>query len=118
MNGVDVNLSMVSAGMAWWFERYAANGGPSEGRSSARPSRRPGPMVGAAHPLPPWDHRKLHRLASPNPREIDPHIGYKRYIMKSAILRAMLVAVIALYTAAAFAQDAPLKATFFVLGMS
>lgn len=61
VNGVDVNLQQVKAGVAWWYRDYAKEQSPEDRRlyeqaeQQARMQR-----VGLwrdAEPIPPWDWR-------------------------------------------------------------
>lgn len=61
INGADINLEQVRAGMAWWYVKYAKEQSPSDRRlyeqaeQQARAQR-----VGLwkdTNPMPPWDFR-------------------------------------------------------------
>ena len=59
LEGVNVNLTMVKAGHAWWYRQYA--GRDPELRAAeqdARGAQRG--LWGNAAPIPPWDWRRSH----------------------------------------------------------
>lgn len=57
VGGVDVNLAMVSAGMAWWYRQYApGNAALERAESSARAARRG--LWASPSPIPPWEFRR------------------------------------------------------------
>ena len=61
VDGRDVNLEQVRAGMAWWYRQYARNQSPADRRlyeaaeNDARTAKR-GLWVDA-NPVPPWEWR-------------------------------------------------------------
>ena len=67
VNGHDVNLEQVRAGMAWWYRYYARDQTPDDRRfydsaeSEARAAKR-GLWVDPA-PMPPWEFRREGRNA-------------------------------------------------------
>ncbi len=56
VDGADVNLAMVKAGMAWRFEKYSKDGAFLSAQEEARVAKR-GLWCDPA-PIPPWDWRK------------------------------------------------------------
>lgn len=62
VDGVDLNLQMVKAGLAWWYRKYSAEqSGPDQAtyeaaEGEARTAKR-GLWVDP-NPIPPWDWRK------------------------------------------------------------
>lgn len=57
VDGVDVNREMVSAGMAWWYRRYApGNTALERAEESARAARRG--LWASPAPIPPWEFRR------------------------------------------------------------
>ncbi|MFY7953916.1 MAG: thermonuclease family protein [Armatimonadaceae bacterium] len=63
VGGVDVNLAMVSAGMAWWYRQYApGNAALERAESSARAARRG--LWASSSPVPPWEFRRGGRGSS------------------------------------------------------
>ena len=69
INGVDINLAQVRAGMAWWYVKYAKEQSPEDrhlydqAEQQARAQR-----VGLwrdANPIPPWEFRHTKVGAQP-----------------------------------------------------
>jgi endonuclease YncB( thermonuclease family) len=65
VNGIDANQAQVSAGMAWWYEKYRAEQAPTDQRAYAAAEQqarthRIGLWRDAA-PVAPWDWRKAQR---------------------------------------------------------
>ncbi len=62
VNGVDVNLVQVKAGMAWWYEKYRKEQSERDQYTySAQEQEARGRRVGLwsnPNPVPPWDWRK------------------------------------------------------------
>lgn len=63
VNGVDVNLEQIKAGMAWWYEQYRREQSEHDqylysAQESAARQQRIG-LWSDASPVPPWEWRKL-----------------------------------------------------------
>ncbi|MGK0417990.1 thermonuclease family protein [Haliea sp.] len=58
-NGLNVNLTLVEKGWAWWYERYARNDRElAQAQREARAARRG--LWQDSHPIAPWEWRRLH----------------------------------------------------------
>lgn len=55
-----VNLEMVKAGMAWWYQRYAPNNAQMKEAEALAKSAKKGLWVQSS-PTPPWEYRKSKR---------------------------------------------------------
>ena len=58
-DGENINLAMVSAGLAWWFRRYAPHERQLEAAEAAARAAGSG-LWAAATPVPPWEWRRRH----------------------------------------------------------
>ena len=57
LDGADVNLALVRAGYAWWYQRYApGNKTLQQLEQEARAAHRG--LWADAHPVPPWEFRR------------------------------------------------------------
>jgi endonuclease YncB( thermonuclease family) len=59
VDGVDTNLAMLEAGMAWHYKQYDKNKRLAEAETEARAARRG--LWADRGPVPPWDWRKRER---------------------------------------------------------
>jgi micrococcal nuclease len=63
VDGRDVNLAMLEAGMAWHYKEYDRNKRLAEAENEARADRRG--LWADQEPVPPWDWRKQSRKTAP-----------------------------------------------------
>ena len=65
MNGQDVSLAQLDAGLAWWFRKYAHEQLPRDRIDyEAAEDRAAADRLGLwqdANPVPPWEWRHKHR---------------------------------------------------------
>jgi endonuclease YncB( thermonuclease family) len=59
VDGVDTNLAMLEAGMAWHYKEYDKNKRLAEAENEARAARRG--LWQESDPVPPWEWRKQER---------------------------------------------------------
>jgi len=66
INGVDVNLAQVKAGMAWWYEKYRKEQSPVDqrlyGEAEQQAKRLKMGLWQDAAPIAPWDWRNAKRM--------------------------------------------------------
>jgi endonuclease YncB( thermonuclease family) len=63
VDGVDTNLAMLEAGMAWHYKEYDKNKRLAEAENEARAARRG--LWQDRDPMPPWEWRKQERQKGP-----------------------------------------------------
>ncbi len=74
VNGTDVNLAIVRAGLAWHYKAYSSEKALADAETAARRAR-----IGLwshPHPIPPWDFRKGRKAAPARTQPADAEKGF------------------------------------------
>ena len=65
LNGRDINITQIEAGLAWHYKKYASEQSPEDRQRYARAEEQArASRLGLwqdGHPVPPWDYRKTKR---------------------------------------------------------
>jgi micrococcal nuclease len=76
VDGRDLSLALVRAGLAWHFKRYSSDLALAQAEDAARQARRG--LWAQASPLAPWDFRAQKRESAPREPAADGYVGNVR----------------------------------------